>query len=195
MKVATDMGTIEFELDPSVRLAWLIANCEASLANYDSIRPAHMMLAVLKILDNNYSRVAEAMKYSEDELKQITDMAALCRPLLHLSENELTKARRGLSKALHDQESGERPSRLRMLKWSGAALYLHRKSGVRAAENGLQTITLMHLLEELLANLPLEAAPFFKNHPTSQLLTDMGEADGSYVKYDSPLWNVSEEPD
>lgn len=189
------MRIIEIKIHPSVRLAWLVANCEAALANHDCIRPAHVLLAVLKILDNNYSRVAEVMEYTEDELRQIDDMAASCLPILHLSESELTRARRGLHKVLHDQESDERPSRLRLLKWSGAALYLHRTSGVRAVENGLEAITLAHLLEELLANLPLEAEPFFKNHPTAQLSSDGSETVESGVKYESPLWEASEEPE
>jgi hypothetical protein len=185
----------ELQVHPSVELAWVIANREASLAGCDCISPAYVLLGVLKILDENYDREAESINLDEEGLQQINEMIVACRPLLHLSERELTMARRGLHLSLHDNNSDQMPTRVRMLQWSGEALYLHQKTVARAFNSKRQTITLTDLLEELLDNLPPEAAPFFQNHPTARAAeSSSGEAEGQ-VKYDSLLWRSSREPD
>lgn len=161
----------EISLHPSVNLVWVIADFEAAISNCDLLTLAYVMLGVLKVLDNNYNRVTEAIKFSADELQQVSEMAASCRPLLQLSERELTAARRCLHKTLHEHD-GEIPLHVQRLPWSGDAIYLHKRSIRRAMDSGVQTVTLEHLLIELLASLPLEAAPFFKNHPPAQLETD-----------------------
>lgn len=183
------------ELHPAVNLAWLIANREAALAAYDCIIPAHVLLGVLKILDDSYDREAEALNLGAESLERINDMIVTCRPLLHMSEKELTAARRGLHMALHDNDSGEISPRMRMLQWSGDSVYLHKKAVARAVNSTQHTITLVHLLEELLANLPPEATPFFQNHPTARpAASSSGDGEGR-VKYDSLLWQASDESD
>src|SRR3712207_2803012 len=105
------MGLFErrpMQLHPSVELAWLIANREAALANCDSVTPPHVLLGVLKILDDNYDREARAFKMDAQELEQIDQMIRISRPLLQMSEAELTGVRRGLHKALPDNNSGRK---------------------------------------------------------------------------------------
>jgi hypothetical protein len=183
------------EVHPSVRLAWIIANREALLGTCDCITPVYVLLGVLKILDDNYDREAEAMHLGAEELQQVNDMIIACRPLLHMSERELTSARRGLHTALHENNGGQMPTRMCMLHWSGDSLYLYQKAAARAFNSKQHSITLLHLLEELLANLPPEAMTFFQNHPTARTAVD-SSADGErQVKYDSLLWKASDKPD
>ncbi len=123
-------------LHPSVRLAWLIANREAALANCTCITPSHVLLGVLKILDDNYDREAEASKLDAQELEEIKEMVGICRPLLQMSESELKAARRGVHQALPDNNSGQMPPRVRMLQWSGDSVYLYQKVIARAFNSG-----------------------------------------------------------
>src|SRR6184192_3152344 len=100
-------------LHPSVQLAWLIANREAALANCTCITPAHVLLGVLKILDDSYDLEAEDANMDARDLEQISDMVRISRSLLQMSKAELTAARRGLHKALPDNNSGQTPPRVR----------------------------------------------------------------------------------
>ncbi|HEX8556979.1 MAG TPA: hypothetical protein VF668_02700 [Pyrinomonadaceae bacterium] len=183
------------ELHPSVYLAWFIANREAALAGCACVTPPHVLLGVLKILDDSYDREAEAARMGAGELGRIDEAVGACGPLLQMSGAELTAARRGLHKALPDNNSGERPPRVRMLQWSGDSLFLHQKLVARAMNESGRTITLAHLLEELLENLPPEAMPFFRSHPRARAALDSSGDGQSQAQYDSPLWASSAEPD
>jgi hypothetical protein len=184
------------ELHPSVELAWLIANREAALANCTCITPPHVLLGVLKILDDSYDREAEAVRMNARELERINEMVLISRPLLQMSEAELTAARRGLHTALPDNNSGQTPPRVRVLQWSGDSVYLHQKVVARALNEGQHAITLVHLLEELLENLPPEAAQFFQHHPRARVAINSSEDGQSQMQYDSMLWpSTAAEPD
>jgi hypothetical protein len=183
------------ELHPAVHLAWLIANREASLAAYDCVTPAYVLLGVLKILDDCYDREAEAINLDAEELEKINDVVVTCRPLLHMSEKELTAARRGMHMALQDNNSVQMAPRVRMLQWSGDSLYLYQKTVARAINSQQHTVTLVPLLEELLENLPPQALPFFQNHPTAHPSASSSGDGGGQIKYDSLLWRVSDERD
>ena len=183
------------ELHPSVHLAWSIANREAALANCTCITPPHVLLGVLKILDDNFIREAEAINLDAEEVDQINEMARISRPLLQMSESELTAARRGLHRALPDNNSGQTPSRVRKLPWSGDSVYLYQKMVARAVHQSHHTVTLMHLLEELLENLPPEAVVFFQHHPRARPAIDSSEDGQSQVQYDMMLSAPSDEPD
>lgn len=183
------------ELHPSVYLAWFIANREAALASCTCITPPHVLLGVLKILDDSYDREAESVNLDAGELEQINEEVRICRPLLQMSEAELTAARRGLHKLLPDNNSGERHPRVRMLQWSGDSVILHQKVVMRTMLDGQRTVTLVHLLEELLENLPPEALPFFQHHPRARVAIDSSGDGQSQAQYDSLLWPSSDEPD
>jgi hypothetical protein len=182
-------------MHPSVELAWLIANREAALANCPCITPSHVLLGVLKILDDSYDREAEAFRLEAEEIAQINEMAAFCRTLLQMSEHELKAARRGVHQALPDNNTGQTPPRVRTLQWSGDSVYLHQKVIVRAFNSGEPTITLAHLLEELLENLPPEAFIFFEGHPRARAAISSSEDSQNPVQYDSMLWPTSSGPD
>lgn len=179
------------EMHPAVRLAWLIANREAALASCACVTPAHVLLGVLKILDDSYDREAEAFNLDAKDLEQVNEMVRISRPLLHMSESELKAARRGLHQALPDNNSGPTMTRVRRLQWSGDCLYLYQKVMARAFSSSERTITLIHLLEELLENLPPEAFPFFQHHPRARAAINSSEDDKNQVQYDSLLWPSS----
>ncbi len=182
-------------LHSSVHLAWFIANREAALANCTCITPPHVLLGVLKILDDSFIREAEALNLDAEEVNQINEVARISRLLLQMSESEVTAARRGLHRALPDNNSGQTPSRVRKLPWSGNSLYLHQKMVARALHQGHDTVTLVHLLEELLENLPPEAVVFFQHHPRARAAIDSSEDSQSQVQYDSMHSAYSDEPD
>lgn len=183
------------ELDPSVQLAWYIANREAALANCACITPSYVLLGVLKILDDSYDREVEDINMDAQELEQINQMVLITRRFLEMSQSELTAARRGLHKALPDNNTGQTPPRVRPLRWSGDTVYLHTKVVARAIKSGQLSITLIHLIEELLENLPREAILFFQQHPRARAAVSSSEDGQDEAQYDSLLWGSSEQRD
>ena len=105
-----------------------------------------------------------------------------------MSKSELTAARRGLHKILPDNNSGQTPTPVRMLQWSGDSVYLHQKVVRRAFNSGQRLVTLIHLLEELLENLPPQATVFFQHIPGARAALDSGGDNQGQVQYDSLLW-------
>lgn len=154
------------ELHPSVYLAWNIANVEACLSGSARIEPIHFLLATLIIIDGVFEEVANAMNLSPQTIRGIFDLAADCRSVLKLSDDEITKGRRALRRFLHENAEADE---ITTLHRSGESRYIFQRAGRRTIAGANDELTLVHLLEEILEHMPSAAKPFFKLEPTPTL--------------------------
>ena len=143
---------------PSVELAWQIANTEACLAGSLRIEPVHFLLAALKIADDVIDGAAPNLSATPEAQPSTRQIAAECRQLLGLADAELTAARRALRRQLREQGT---PRPVRRLHRTDQARELFESAISRMLERGDRALTLLHLLEQLLDELPSEAAPIF----------------------------------
>jgi ATP-dependent Clp protease ATP-binding subunit ClpC len=144
---------------PSVRLVWYISDEEACRVGAQMIEPSHFLLAALMIIDDNFDQAAELIGLSPEEIKAVQAMADECRAMLGMTDDEITTARRSLRQSLGGQGA---PLPLQNLPRSTESGYLHQKAARLMIRMGQEELTLAHLLDVLLDNLPPEAAPFMK---------------------------------
>jgi hypothetical protein len=149
------------EIKPALplQLAMNIANREACLSGSACVEPFHILLAILNVVDDNYAEAAELMELEPNQIKIIEDTAAECRSLLKISDKEITTVRRTIHNILRNRE----PVPLRPLESSKESSYLLHKAARRGYRDGLDELSLGFVLEELLADLPEEVAPFFRS--------------------------------
>ena len=151
-----------FEIHSSLQLAWHIANAEACLSGAQFIAPIHFLLAALMIIDDSSAQAAEMLRLSPEALKSVAEVAAECRAMLEMSDDEITAARRSLRQDLSGR--GE-PSPLHILKRSTESSYLFQKAARRMVETGGDQLSLSHLLDALVEDLPVEAALYVRAAP------------------------------
>ncbi|KWT95151.1 adenylate/guanylate cyclase domain-containing protein [Candidatus Magnetominusculus xianensis] len=92
-------------IDPSVKLAWNIANADACLSGFTNIEPVHFLYAILKIVDDVYSQDAVLIGIHVDA-SYLSPQVHEIREFTKLSDDEITRIRRSIHKALHME--GER---------------------------------------------------------------------------------------
>jgi ATP-dependent Clp protease ATP-binding subunit ClpC len=153
------------KIHPSVQLAWGIANAEANNAGSKKIEPVHFLLAALKIIDDAYHQDAVAMQFPQKMLGEIAEVAAECRRVLKITDEEITAARRGLTNALRER-ADLKTGRFRMLHRSEESRALFQKGAEQAEQAGLKQLTLTYLLNEIWESLPPEIKSFFKEDRT-----------------------------
>ncbi|MBC7912093.1 MAG: ATP-dependent Clp protease ATP-binding subunit [Pyrinomonadaceae bacterium] len=144
----------------SVTLAWNIANSEACLSGSGLIEPSHLLLATLRVIDDNYDQAAEKMQLTAEQIASIAAIAAECRALLEMTDEEITAARRALRKALGEDSQ---PTPIHALQRSTEATYVLQKAARFMVRVGGSELTLAHLLNALLENLPAEAVGLIKD--------------------------------
>jgi hypothetical protein len=148
---------IWMDVHVSVQLTWSIANFEACRSGSSQIEPVHFVLGVLKVMDLNFSRDALAMGLPADILTSIIPVAEQCRERLNISGDEIKRARRNIRKAVRGPST--QPTDITLHR-SPEARTLFKRAGKRAIEAGEDELSLTHLLEELIAVWPAEAATF-----------------------------------
>jgi len=150
-------------IHPSVEIAWNIANIEACHSGSERIEPIHFLLGALKIMDENFYSEAESIDVSPQLIESVVRMASQCRSAVRMSSEGIKIARRGIRKMLRRRgEAGP----VHMLHRSGASRYLFQKAGRRAHKLGSDELTLVHLFEELMSDLPPDASPFIQSRLT-----------------------------
>jgi ATP-dependent Clp protease ATP-binding subunit ClpA len=151
------LGLKEIKTHPSVKVAISMANNEACLSGNQYIEPFHILFAILNIVDDHYEQASESTGLTPEEIRSVGESAAQCRSRLKISDKEITAMRRQLHKILRSRES---PLPLRALSLSNESTYLLQKAARRTYKAGTEEVNLTSVLEELLANLPKEMAPF-----------------------------------
>lgn len=144
----------------------------------------HFLLAALKIIDDAYHQDATAIQFPQKAANEIAKIAASCRAALGFSDEEITAARRALSNALRDQNTSKRVQ-VRMLHRSEESRTLFQNARSRATDSGATYLTLSYLLEELLTNLPLDAASLFKDR-------QLAVGDPSTITTEAAIWPDSD---
>jgi len=136
-------------------LAWNLANIEACRSASPRIEPIHFLLATLIIIDGVFEEVANAMKLPPEKIRGIFDIAAECRSVLQMSDDDITSARRKLRTLLHRNDSDE----LTMLHRSGESRYIFQRAGRRTIEAGRDQLNLRDVFDEILDHMPPDARP------------------------------------
>lgn len=152
-------GLTEVKTHPSVRLALSIANTEACLSGSQCIEMIHLLHAVLNIVDDHYHQAAQSISLAPAEIKSVAEIAARCRERLNISNERITAIRRQLHNVL---TSGESRAPIVKLTCSNESMYLIQKAARRSYNHGAAELDILFLLEELLAGLPEEVAPYFR---------------------------------
>lgn len=144
-------------LHPSVELAWALSSAEGCATGSEAIEPPHLLLAVLKVLDEGFPAYLSESDLPERVREEIVRDGATARDLLTLTSSGITKARRALRTHLRE---GHQPVPSRQLHRSAQTRALMDESAGRAQAEGATLLSLWHLLVVLLENLPEEARPF-----------------------------------
>ena len=148
------------EIHPSVYLAWNLANIEACLSGSPRIEPIHFLVATLIIIDGIFEEVANTMKLTPETVREIFDIAAECRSVLRMSDDDITSARRKLRTLLHRNDA----EGLTMLHRSGESRYIFQRAGRRTIEAGREQLNLRDVFEEILDHMPPDAKQFLNTH-------------------------------
>lgn len=145
------------KLHSSVEVAWALSNAEACAAGSETIEPAHLLVAVLKVLDEGFASALAESDLSTDVREEVLRDGALARRLLTLTSAGITKARRSLRAHLREGRQAVPP---RQLHRSARTRALMTESAQRAQAARAERVSLEHLLLVLLEDLPEEARPF-----------------------------------
>jgi hypothetical protein len=153
----------EIGINDSVQLVWAMANGEAFLAGSTKIEPIHFLLASLLIIDGLFEDAAHALDFTQDSIRSIFNIAAECRSRMKMTDDEITFARRRISKTLRQREGMQD---LKMLHRAPESRFMFQRAGRRAQNDGASELTLLYILTEILENLPAEARSFFPSWST-----------------------------
>jgi ATP-dependent Clp protease ATP-binding subunit ClpC len=151
----------------SLQLVWAIANIEACLSGSPIIEPVHFLVAILKIIDEAFHQDARDMGLSPHVIEGLGPIITQGRKVIGIPDDEITSARRGLRKLLHQGDGGRQVNK--MLHRSKESRYLFQEAGKQAIEEGSEELTLVHLLRQIMEHLPGEAFAFFKNRTAPPL--------------------------
>src|SRR5258707_971252 len=133
------------DVDPSVQLAWSIANLEACRTGSQLIEPVHFLVGLLKVVDVGFVNDASQNGVPPHVLDAVIPVAEECRRRLAISDDEIKRARRSLRNALVGQTVS---ASLTTLHRSAASKALFKRAGKRAVIAGADDLSLTHLLDE-----------------------------------------------
>ena len=114
------------------------------------------------IIDGVFEDVADTMDLSPETIREVFDLAAECRAVLQMTDDEITDARRALRQTLRERAE---PTELIGLHRSGESRFIFQRAGKRPVEDGTDRLTLLHLFEEILQQMPVDAQPLLKKGP------------------------------
>lgn len=163
----------EINVRPSVLLAWSMANQEACMVGSRNIEPLHFLLAVLKMLDDAFVDQAQQMGIEQDAIRQIMGEIRECRGQVGLSDEEITRARRGVRNLLPSPVSAPV---VQMLHRSAESRNLFQDAANMVNEAGENELRLIHFLMALKNNLPGEAAHLFPSQAGFHIATPVTSA-------------------
>ncbi|MDI6763300.1 MAG: ATP-dependent Clp protease ATP-binding subunit [Thermodesulfobacteriota bacterium] len=161
------------DIHTSLQFVWAIANIEACLSGSPVIKPVHFLVAILKIIDEAFHQDARDMGLPPHVIEGLGPIITQGRKVIGIPDDEITSARRGLRKLLHQVNGGRQVNE--MLHRSKESRYLFQEAGKQALEEGSEELTLVHLLRQIMEHLPDETSTFFKNRtasPTHSLKSD-----------------------
>ncbi len=158
----------EINVRPSVLLVWSMANQEACMVGSKNIEPLHFLLAVLKMLDDAFVDQAQQMGIEQDVIRQIMGEIRECRDQVGLTDEEITRTRRGVRNLLPMPVSAPL---VQMLHRSAEARSLFQQAADMVNEAAESELRLVHFLMALKNNLPSEAAHLFPSQAGFHIAT------------------------
>lgn len=133
--------------DVSTQLVWALANTEAQFAGETEIRPIHLFLGILKIIDAKFIKQLHNVDIPDSERKNLAEIAKQVRHYLEMSSDEITRLRRSLRMQL--RKGKPEPGEIRMLHRSEESRDVFRVAGGRATQSGSVSLSALHLVESL----------------------------------------------
>lgn len=133
--------------DISVQLVWAIANTEAQFAGETQIRPMHLFLGILKVIDPKFATHLRDVEMPDEERKNLAEVAKQIRHFLEMSIEEITRLRRSLREQL--RKGKPEPAEIRMLHRSEESREGFRIAGGKVVQSGDVSFSALHLAESL----------------------------------------------
>lgn len=141
---------------PGAEFAWSLGVVEARKAGSEQVQPVHLLLGVLKVVDEGFGEFLSAASVPGATAKAVLVEAGEARRLLTLSPAGLTRARRGLRNYIRE---GKQPLEAPQVHRSPETRRLMDLAAGRAA-SARTDCGVERLLEVMLENLPEEARAF-----------------------------------
>ena len=133
--------------DISTQLVWALANTEAQFAGETVIRPMHLFLGILKVVDAKFLTQLHDVDIPDSERKNLAEVAKQVRHYLEMSADEITRLRRSLRGQL--RKGKPEPAEIRMLHRSEESRDVFRVAGGRVVQSGGVSVSALHLAESL----------------------------------------------
>ncbi len=133
--------------DTSTQLVWALANTEAQFAGETVIRPMHLFLGILKVVDAKFMTQLHDVDIPDAERKNLAEVAKQIRHYLEMSADEITRLRRSLRGQL--RKGKPEPGEIRMLHRSEESRDVFRVAGGRVVQSGGASVSALHLAESL----------------------------------------------
>jgi ATP-dependent Clp protease ATP-binding subunit ClpC len=141
------------QIDPSLQLAWALANREAHFSGSATIEPLHFLVAILLIIDDCFLRDAEAMGLPSEAIDEIGRLSAKTRRTIGVPQDRITAMRRELTKSLRQPDRAPTPT---VLHRSDESRALFQGAVDDAKGQGDEAVNMLHLLEALFRGMPVD---------------------------------------
>jgi hypothetical protein len=138
---------MSLSVDISTQLVWALANTEAQFAGETVIRPLHLFLGILKVVDAKFLTQLHDVDIPDAERKNLAEVAKQIRHYLEMSADEVTRLRRSLRGQL--RKGKPEPNEIRMLHRSEESRDVFRVAGGRVVQSGGASVSALHLAESL----------------------------------------------
>ncbi|MBS1819347.1 MAG: ATP-dependent Clp protease ATP-binding subunit [Acidobacteria bacterium] len=143
--------------DESLRTTVALASAEASVSGSDTVLPAHVFLALLKIIDGVFQEDARRAGVSGEGIAAAEGIASEGRALLGLSEEQLTTLRRTVRRTVRPGESSRV---MRPVQYSLSVTGVFDEAARRAIAESRTELSAIDLLRVLVLHPPRDIAMF-----------------------------------
>jgi len=126
------VGKMSLSSDTSTQLVWALANTEAQFAGETVIRPMHLFLGILKVVDAKFMTQLHDVDIPDAECKNLAEVAKQIRHYMEMSADEITRLRRSLRGQL--RKGKPEPGEIRMLHRSEESRDVFRVAGGRVVQ-------------------------------------------------------------
>lgn len=157
---------MSLHVETSVQLVWALANAEAHSAGDDQIRPVHLFLGVLKVIDPSFQQMLQESGLPASEQKMLVMQAKQVRQYLEMSTPEVTRLRRSLRTKIRAGKISNKANGL--LHRSAEAKKLFAVAADKTEGDGRGSLSILDLVESLFESGALKSAMPKGKSPGSQ---------------------------
>lgn len=138
------------KIDTSLSVLWTIANAEAKMAAEETIAPAFLWLAALKLLDKHLPVVIKELGIESEGTAQLSRAINSIKMYLEISEQQATFLRRSLRKRLcADISQPSKNKKVGMLHCTNEAREIFWIAEKIAKKNGALSVSAYHIVHAM----------------------------------------------